>query len=88
MKELTEKKKNFNRRKLRTRSRLVGLRLSVFRSHKYIWAQIIDDVTGKTLVSASTKEVKDKKNTKTVSANQVGKIIAIKAKTKKSIAIC
>lgn len=48
------------KRHLRIRKRLVGTpkkpRLSVFRSSKHIYAQIIDDVNGVTLASASTNE--------------------------------
>ena len=48
------------KRHLRIRSRMSGTadkpRLCVFRSNKYIYAQIIDDVIGHTLVSASTLE--------------------------------
>ncbi|MBL8850623.1 MAG: 50S ribosomal protein L18 [Planctomycetaceae bacterium] len=43
--------------RVRNVSRATGrVRLSVFRSNKHIYAQIIDDVSGKTLVSASTVE--------------------------------
>lgn len=43
--------------RVRNRSRATGrVRLSVFRSNKHIYAQVIDDVSGKTLVSASTVE--------------------------------
>ncbi|NCD00948.1 50S ribosomal protein L18 [bacterium] len=58
------------------------LRLSVFRSNKELFLQIIDDVKGVTLVSASTKELK-KKGTKTEQAFELGKVIAEKAKDKK-----
>lgn len=48
------------KRHLRIRKRLVGTpskpRISVFRSNKHIYAQIIDDVNGVTLVSASSNE--------------------------------
>jgi large subunit ribosomal protein L18 len=70
------------RRKIRVRSRIRGTkekpRLSVFRSHKYIYAQLIDDIAGKTLVSASSRKLK-KKMKKTEAAEEVGKIIAEKA---------
>ena len=49
-------------------------RLSVFRSNKFIYAQVIDDITGKTIVSAS--DLKASKGTKTERAKQVGKAIA------------
>ncbi len=60
MKRLIEKIARHERRKHRIRRRVNGTterpRLTVFRSHKNIYAQIIDDVVGKTLVSASTKD--------------------------------
>ena len=55
---ISEKRKRLNKRSRRVRLRIVGLssrpRLSVFRSNAHIYAQIIDDVAGRTLVSAST----------------------------------
>ena len=53
-------------------------RLSVFRSNKEIYAQLIDDVKGCTLASASSVNVK--KGTKIEQAGHVGKIIAENAK--------
>lgn len=58
-------------------------RLSVFRSNQHIWAQIIDDKHGKTLVSASTKTIKKSKETKTQKATMVGEAIAALAIDKK-----
>ncbi|MDP9248937.1 MAG: 50S ribosomal protein L18 [bacterium] len=49
-------------------------RLSVFRSNKFIYAQVIDDVSGKTIAQAS--DLKASKGTKTVRAKEVGKAIA------------
>lgn len=57
-------------------------RLSVFRSLTSIYAQIINDAEGKTLVSASSKEVKTKDIKKSDVAREVGKILAAKAKEK------
>ena len=54
-------------------------RLSVFRSNKEISAQLIDDVAGKTLVSASSLTIKDAKGTKSEVATVVGKDLADKA---------
>jgi len=56
-------------------------RLSVFRSNSEIYAQLIDDVTGKTLVSASSqdKDVKAQKVTKLEKAKLVGAAVARKA---------
>jgi large subunit ribosomal protein L18 len=50
-------------------------RLTVFRSNSQIYAQVIDDVKGVTLASASSLGIKDKM-TKTEKATQVGKAIA------------
>lgn len=60
-------------------------RLTVFRSSKAIYAQIIDDEKGETLVAANEKEIKlsSNKATKTDRAYEVGKIIAKKALKKK-----
>lgn len=58
-------------------------RLNVYRSNRHIYAQIIDDNKGKTLVAASEKEIKAKVSTKTESAKLVGEMIAKKAKIKK-----
>jgi large subunit ribosomal protein L18 len=49
-------------------------RLSVFRSNKFIYAQVIDDNTGKTLAQAS--DIKTSKGTKSERAKEVGKTIA------------
>lgn len=74
---------NKNLRKIRKIKRVRGAlannkgipRLSVFRSNKNIWAQLIDDNHGKTLVAASTKTIKEKLN-KTEKATKLGEIIA------------
>ena len=71
----------------RIRSRLSGTpeqpRLAVFRSNNHMYAQIIDDTVGKTLVSASTNEPEAKKaleKTNNVeAAAYVGKVIAERA---------
>ena len=56
-------------------------RLALFRSNKHIYAQIIDDTVGKTLVSASSRDkAVDAKGTKTEISTAVGKAIAEKAK--------
>lgn len=52
-------------------------RLAVFRSNKEIYAQLIDDIKGNTLASASSV---DSKGTKTEQAVEVGKLIADNAK--------
>ena len=72
---------------LRVRNRFSGTaarpRLAVFRSNNHMYAQIIDDTVGNTLVSASTvqKEVKDQleKTNDVAAAAYLGKVIAKKA---------
>lgn len=54
-------------------------RLAVFRSNKEIYAQIIDDVNGTTLVAASSREAGVAGGNKTETAAAVGKLIAEKA---------
>ena len=88
----SDKKKNATRvrRKRSIRKRLSGTiarpRLSVFRSSKHIYAQVIDDTTGETLVAASTQspEIRDdltgKK--KLERATLVGQLIAQKTLAK------
>lgn len=75
------------RRLRRVRAKInskIGLpRLSVFRSNKHIWAQIIDDKHGKTLVATSSKNLKENKENKTEQATAVGQAIAKLAVSKK-----
>ena len=57
-------------------------RLSVFRSNKQVYVQLVDDLTGKTLANASSleKEIAAANGTKIEKAAMVGKSIAEKAK--------
>ena len=78
------------RRKLRIRRKISGTaerpRLSVFRSLKHIYAQVVDDVAGRTLAHCSTltKEVKPKADDvkKSDAAKLVGKTLAEQLKAK------
>jgi large subunit ribosomal protein L18 len=54
-------------------------RLSVFRSNKEIYVQLIDDVTGHTIVSASSQDLKSAKGTKVEISKSVGQKLAEKA---------
>jgi large subunit ribosomal protein L18 len=80
----------FNKRKDRVRSKLRKItdrnRLSVFKSGRHIYAQIIDDSTSTTLVSASTLEADlrklNKSNCNVESAIKVGKLLAERAAAK------
>ena len=73
--------KIFARRKARIRAKISGTperpRLAVFKSHKYIYAQIIDDTKGHTLASSDSRETTGKKPVER--AKEVGVNIAKKA---------
>lgn len=75
------------RRHDRVRAKISGTsecpRLNVFRSNNEIFAQIIDDTKGITLVSSSSVELKIKNGSNIEGASLVGKDIAEKAKNKK-----
>jgi large subunit ribosomal protein L18 len=80
-------KKDFRRLRIKHRIRKIVAgtterpRLTVFRSTKDIYVQLIDDQAGKTIVSASSieKEIASQKGTKSDKAKMVGKLIADKA---------
>ena len=86
----TNRKFERNRRHLRVRRKISGTpecpRLCMYRSNTNIYAQIIDDVNGITLVAASTmdKDVKTKHANKEA-AKEVGALIAKRAKEKKIV---
>ena len=83
------------RRKKSIRKKISGTaerpRLSVFRTPKHIYAQIIDDATGNTLVSASTlsKELKGslKSTGNAAAAIKVGELLSKTAKKKKVVSV-
>jgi large subunit ribosomal protein L18 len=85
--ELQKRRLNFILRKQRTRKQIIGLtdrpRLSVFRSLKHFYMQIIDDKKGVTLCSASDKDVTTKGKKGVEVASAVGTEIAKKAQDKK-----
>ncbi len=68
-----------NKIKLRVRGKIAGTaerpRLTVFRSNKQIYAQVIDDLTGRTLAAASSLKITDKAPKKEIAA-KVGELIA------------
>lgn len=91
MKLKTTKEKR-QRRHRRVRAKIKGTagvpRLCVFKSLKYIYAQLIDDDKAMVLTTANTREIKEqkgknKKNEKMLIAYEVGKLIAKKAQKKK-----
>lgn len=73
------------RRHFRVRKSLSGSgsrpRLAVYRSNRYIYAQVIDDESGRTLAAASSQEADLRARTLTVeTAGEVGKLLASRAK--------
>ena len=77
--------KGRQRRHYRLRKKIRGSaarpRLAVFRSNRYIYAQVIDDDAGRTLAAASSQEaaLRDRRLTKET-ATEVGKLVASRAK--------
>ncbi|WP_219834321.1 50S ribosomal protein L18 [Paenibacillus sp. R14(2021)] len=86
----SDKNKARHKRHLRVRKKINGTtqrpRLSVFRSSKHIYAQLIDDVLGVTVASASTvdKEVAEQFSNggNIEAARKIGEVIAARAKAK------
>ncbi|MDY6913993.1 MAG: 50S ribosomal protein L18 [Planctomycetota bacterium] len=85
---MVKKQLRRQRRKRHVRKHLTGTperpRLTVFRSHRYIYAQIIDDSAGRTLVAASSLDKATKKKLADVTGGQasaevVGTTLAAKA---------
>ncbi|MEA2715001.1 MAG: large subunit ribosomal protein [Candidatus Parcubacteria bacterium] len=85
MKTLQFKQAAFARRKARVRAKIHGTaerpRLSIFKSHRYMYAQIIDDDLGRTLAAADSRQSKGKSPSERAKA--VGALIAAKAKAAK-----
>ena len=83
--ELLSRQETRARRHRRVRRKVVGMpdrpRLTVFRSNTGIYAQVIDDLEGRTLVSASSLEIKESGNKSDI-AGKVGELLAAKAKEK------
>jgi len=73
-------------RHARVRAKIIGTaevpRLAVFRSQRHLWAQLIDDVAGRTLLAVSDREISKKsaKSTKSEKAAKAGELLAKKAK--------
>lgn len=83
MNAATLKKVRRNRRKIGIRKRLTGTasrpRLTIYRSLLHVYVQLVDDLTGKTLASASSVQAKIAGGNKSAAA-EVGKLIAERAK--------
>ena len=96
MLDIRDKRKGLERRHLRLRRRVEGTperpRLSVYRSLKHIYAQVIDDVSGRTLVAVSTLCEPLKESLKSTgncaAAAKVGELLASRAKEAGIQAVC
>ena len=75
------------KRQIRTRSKIKGTadrpRLSVYKSNRFMYAQLIDDEARKTIVGVSEKQIKEALNGKIARAKAVGILLAKKATDKK-----
>ena len=76
--KLEQRRRSRVRRQIRNRSK-GRLRLSVFRSNRYIYAQVIDDLGGKTVASASSCEKEIISGAGQEAATMVGKLVAERA---------
>ena len=85
MKSINAKQEGIARRHKRIRARISGTsarpRFAVYKSNRYLHAQLIDDEAGKTIVAGSTKEMPKEK--KTDAAKWLGGELAKRAKEKK-----
>lgn len=77
------KRKRRSRRKAGLHKRILGTteqpRLSVYRSLKHTYAQVVDDLQGRTLVAANTVQAGLDKGGNVAAAEQVGKVLAERA---------
>lgn len=82
-----EKRLRRIRRQKRMKTKIRGTdqtpRVAVFRSNRYIYAQIIDDQKQQTVVGVSEKHIPSAKGSKVVKAKELGKLLAQKAGEKK-----
>ncbi len=80
--KIKERRRERLRKKIKLKQKILGAaevpRLVVFRSSKHIYAQIVNDIEGKIITSASSLKLRDEKKTKTEKAVEVGKMIAEK----------
>jgi large subunit ribosomal protein L18 len=96
MTDVKHKRATLRRRRRHVRQKVVGTpdrpRLSVYRSLKHIYAQVIDDISGRTLASASTlsKEVREEvaSTANRDAAATVGQVLADRAKKAGVEAVC
>jgi large subunit ribosomal protein L18 len=80
----TTKRAGRVRRHARVRRKIRGVadrpRLAVYRSNRHIYAQLVDDQTGRTLAAASSLESESREGDKKAAAKVVGQLLARRAK--------
>jgi large subunit ribosomal protein L18 len=85
------KRQKRNRRHRRIRRKVAGTaerpRLCVFRSLRHIYAQLVDDDAGRTLVAASSHNLDGESGNNTKTAQDVGKLVAERAREKQIDAV-
>jgi large subunit ribosomal protein L18 len=87
MKKMDDKNRRRYRRRIRIRKKIKGSaqkpRMTIYKSNKYIYVQVVDDEKGHTIASASNKEKEHKSITSTVKeAGRLGEIIGERLKEK------
>jgi len=94
MNPLAKKRKALKRRHLRVRRKIEGTaerpRLAVYRSLRHIYAQLIDDTSGRTLLAVSSQSEefpKDKYGGNRAAASDVGRLLAAKAKDQSIVTV-
>ena len=84
---MNSKRERKIKRQVRTRSKISGTadrpRLSVYKSNRFMYAQLIDDVVGKTIVGVSEKHLKETVSGKIARAKALGILLAKKGIEKK-----
>jgi large subunit ribosomal protein L18 len=88
MRRLRDKKRRRLRRKFHIRKRIFGTadrpRISIYRSNRYIYVQVIDDLKGETLAAVSNREADLKGVKSTVAeAEKIGELLGRRMKEKK-----
>ncbi len=85
MKRVDEKRRKRLKRKVHIRKRISGtperLRMSVFKSNKHMYVQVVDDTTGKTIATASNVETENRELRNTVeNGTKIGELIGKRLK--------
>ncbi|OGZ32926.1 MAG: 50S ribosomal protein L18 [Candidatus Portnoybacteria bacterium RBG_13_40_8] len=85
MEQIRKTKRKLRHKRIRARIKGTAKipRLCIFCSNKYIYAQLVDDEKGKTILSVDDRKLERKVKGKVLSANEVGQILAKESLEKK-----